>query len=124
MEQVIIVHSFLKKWIKKYTNNCEIPLSEKKLLEDKETGMEVSIAHYPAGYKTVLHRHSIGHGMYVLDGKLWTNKGILEKYDFIWFPAGTEMEHGAAEDDDCTVLFITNGKFDIEYIEDSNESQS
>ena len=116
MEQVKIIRSLIKDWVEKYTKDSDIAMLEKKLLEDDQTGMEVSIARYPAGYRTVSHKHSIGHGMYVLNGKLWTSEGILEKSDFIWFPAGVKMEHGATDDEDCTVLFVTNGAFDIEYL--------
>jgi hypothetical protein len=34
---------------------------------------------------------------------------------FVWFPEGMEMEHGATQDNDVTMLFITNKPFDIIY---------
>jgi len=34
---------------------------------------------------------------------------------FVWFPEGTVMEHGASDEGDVTVLFITNKPFEIHY---------
>jgi hypothetical protein len=36
---------------------------------------------------------------------------------FVWFPEGEVMEHGASAEGDVTVLFITNKKFRIDYVE-------
>lgn len=84
--------------------------------EDPETGMSVRLNFYPRGFTTKWHRHPIGHGMYVLDGILTTTFGDFGPGSFVWFPAGLVTEHGATRFSDVTVLFITNGKFDIEYV--------
>jgi hypothetical protein len=34
---------------------------------------------------------------------------------FVWFPEGSEMEHGATQDNDVTFLFIANKPVDIHY---------
>lgn len=34
---------------------------------------------------------------------------------FVWFPEGMTMYHGATEDSDCLMLFITNKPFNIRY---------
>ena len=36
---------------------------------------------------------------------------------FVWFPEGMRMEHGASAHTDVVVLFITNKKFDIRFVE-------
>ena len=117
MTEAIIRRAKDRVWTEKYTRNCPVPLQEEILTKDEQSGLEISVAYYPAGYHTILHRHTIAHGMYVLNGRLQTNEGLLEPGDFIWFPEGTAMEHGAPQDSDCTVLFVTNGPFDIEYLE-------
>ncbi len=112
-----------RSWTEKFTRNCPLPLQEEILIKDGRSGLEISTAYYPAGYNTVLHRHTIAHGMYVLSGRLQTSEGILEPGDFIWYPEGAAMEHGAPPDSDCTVLFITNGPFDIEYLQQEKDHE-
>ncbi|MDT7709919.1 MAG: hypothetical protein QOG20_5526, partial [Pseudonocardiales bacterium] len=36
--------------------------------------------------------------------------------EFVWFPEGKKMEHGATADNDVTVLFITNKPLDIHFL--------
>ena len=45
------------------------------------------------------------------------NLGIVKKGEFVWFPVGVEMDHGATATEDCTFLFITNAPFDIERLD-------
>ena len=123
MKRPVVIRPDDLDWKKHFTQDCDVPLFEKILLQDPDSGMEVNLAHYPAGYTTVLHRHTCSHGMYVLQGRLQTSEGMVEQGEFIWFPAGTEMEHGAPEEQDCTVLFITNGSFDIEYLPDTGSDE-
>ena len=54
--------------------------------------------------------------MYVLEGTLVTNAGQFGPGNFVWFPEGAVMEHGASAEGDATVLFITNKPFDIHYV--------
>ena len=53
--------------------------------------------------------------MFVLEGTLVTHDGSFGAGMFIWFPEGMKMEHGATQQEDVTVLFITNKKFEIHY---------
>jgi quercetin dioxygenase-like cupin family protein len=62
------------------------------------------------------HHHPCGHGIYVLDGTLNTHMGTYGPGNFVWFPEGGIMEHGATADADCTFLFITNKTFDIHHV--------
>lgn len=88
----------------------------KNLFSDPETGMMVRIVKYPAGVINPSHTHHCGHGMYVLEGTLVTNKGTYGPGNFVWFPEGEVMEHGAKADGDVTAVFITNKPFDIHYV--------
>jgi quercetin dioxygenase-like cupin family protein len=88
----------------------------KRLLQDPDTGMEISLARYPAGFTTTWHTHPCAHGMYVLQGTLVTHAGTYGPGGFVWFPEGMLMEHGATANGEVVVLFITNKKFEINYI--------
>src|SRR3569833_1222628 len=84
----------------------------KLLVADSETGMSVSKVRYQAGFTNISHWHKCAHGMYVLDGVLVTSAGSFGPGNFVWFPEGTTMSHGALSDNDVTFLFITNKPFD------------
>jgi quercetin dioxygenase-like cupin family protein len=86
------------------------------LLDDPETGMMVVKMVYRAGFTNPWHHHPCGHGIYVLDGVLNTHQGTYGPGNFVWFPEGGIMEHGATADADCTFLFITNKPFDIHHV--------
>lgn len=82
------------------------------LYESPKTGMEIKLQHLEPGLMTTWHTHTCGHGMYVLAGKLHTSHGTFGPGDFVWFEAGTRMEHGTV-DEPADLLFITDGPFDI-----------
>jgi quercetin dioxygenase-like cupin family protein len=90
--------------------------SLKRLVRDSDTGMEISMVRYPAGFVLPLHTHPCAHGMYVLTGVLVTNEGRFAPGSFVWFPEGLRMEHGATAEQDVTVLFVTNKPFGIQYV--------
>lgn len=55
----------------------------------------------------------------------WNPPGTFGPGNFVWFPEGMLMEHGANEDGDLTTLFITNKPFDISYaFEDEQDSST
>lgn len=89
----------------------------KELFSDPDTGMLVRLVRYPAGVINPRHTHPCGHGMYVLEGTLVTHQGTFGPGNFVWFPEGQVMEHGATADGDVTVVFITNKPFQIDYQE-------
>jgi quercetin dioxygenase-like cupin family protein len=95
---------------------AEIP--SKELFSDPDTGMQVFMLRYAAGFTNVWHTHPHAHGMYVLDGVLNTHQGEYGPGSFVWFPEGGWMEHGATADNDVTFLFITNKPFAICYESD------
>src|SRR4051812_47742315 len=83
------------------------------LVADSGTGMSVSKVRYQAGFTNTSHWHNCAHGMYVLDGVLVTSAGSFGPGNFVCFPEGTTMSHGAQSDSEMTFLFITNKPFDI-----------
>lgn len=92
----------------------------KYLLDDDDTGMTVRMILYPKGFLTRWHTHPCGHGIYVLKGELYTDKGVYGPGCFVWFPEGVAAEHGATDRSDVEVLFITNKAFDLFYLDDSD----
>jgi anti-sigma factor ChrR (cupin superfamily) len=93
--------------------DCELPV--KQLLDDPDTGMSVHMMKYTAGFTNPWHTHTCAHGMYVLDGILSTHKGSFGPGEFVWFPEGERMFHGATDTNDVTFLFVTNKPFDIHF---------
>ena len=91
-------------------------LYRRSLVTDPDTGMEIKIVRYPAGFTNPLHTHHCAHGMYVLEGTLKTHEGSYGPGSFLWFPEGMTMEHGATAEQDVVILFITNKPFDIQYL--------
>lgn len=94
-------------------------LPSKQLFADPDTGMQVMLLRYAAGFTNHWHTHPHAHGMYVLDGVLKTHQGEYGPGNFVWFPEGGWMEHGATQDNDVTFLFITNKPFAICYEQDA-----
>ena len=88
----------------------------KELVQDEETGMIVNLVKYPAGFINPKHDHPCAHGMYVLKGILHTSRGDFKPGAFLWFPEGEVMWHGATDEEDVEIVFITNKKFVINYL--------
>ncbi|MFO0968839.1 MAG: cupin domain-containing protein [Gemmataceae bacterium] len=102
-------------WTESFNEKIGRALFRKELFSDPETGMMVRLVRYPAGVINPDHTHPCGHGMYVLEGQLVTHKGTFGPGSFVWFPEGEVMRHGASAAGDCTVVFITNKPFRIDY---------
>ena len=102
-------------WEERFVPQLGKALFAKAFLEDPDTGVTVRMVKYPAGFMNEWHTHPCAHGMFVLSGMLVTHKGSFAPGNFIWFPQGMRMEHGATQTEDVTVLFITNKKFEIWY---------
>lgn len=90
---------------------------------DAETGMAIWKVRYPAGHMAVSHWHGCAHGIYVLDGILRTHDGDHGPGSFVWFPEGLVQSHGATQENDVTILFITNKEFDIHFTHLEGEPQ-
>src|SRR5258708_32420585 len=70
--------------------------------------MMINYCNYPPGFITPWHYHDCAHGIYVLDGTLYTNEGSYGPGAFVWFPEGRVAEHGAITETGVTNMFITN----------------
>ena len=114
-ENLVAIDAQALAWEERFNEKVGRPLYRKNLFEDPETGMEVRLVRYPAGFMNPLHTHPCAHGMYVLEGTLVTHQGRFTPGHFVWFPEGSVMEHGATAEEDVTVLFITNKRFEIHY---------
>lgn len=108
-------------WGELYIDQLQVGIPVKAFVSDPDTGMSVQKIRYAAGFTNVWHRHNCAHGIYVLDGILKTHAGSYGPGSFLWFPEGMWMEHGATDDNDVTVLFITNKPFDIRYAFEDEE---
>lgn len=104
-------------WEVRHIDELDADLAVKPLVSDPDTGMSVMKLKYFAGFTNTWHTHHCAHGMYVLDGVLKTSAGSFGPGEFVWFPEGQVMEHGATQDNDVTVLFITNKPLDIHYVD-------
>ncbi len=104
-------------WEERFNEKLGRSLFRKTLFDDPETGAEIRLVRYPAGVVNPRHTHPCGHGMYVLSGRLATHKGTFGPGTFVWFPEGEAMEHGATPEGDVTVLFVTNKRFRIDYVD-------
>ena len=115
MSELQVFDSNAMPWDERFIPEIGKALFAKRFLEDPETGVTVRLVRYPAGFTNTWHTHPCAHGMYVLDGTLVTHQGLFAPGNFVWFPEGMLMQHGATQTEDVTVLFITNKKFEIWY---------
>lgn len=115
-KQATAVDSNAMEWNERPSARLGLSCFKKLLVVDDDTGMQVNITKYPAGYVTPRHDHPCAHGMFVLEGTLHTSDGDYGPGSFVWFPEGSVAEHGAV-DADVTVLFITNKEFAIRYMD-------
>ena len=113
--QPLAIDTNLVPWEERRNDHVPGPLFRKELFSDPETGMLVRLVKYPAGTINPAHVHPCGHAMYVLEGTLVTHRGEFGPGNFVWFPEGEEMTHGASAAGDVTVVFITNKPFEIHY---------
>ena len=104
-------------WSEQVSKSTGQIIHKKHLLEtDEDTGMSIEITTYPKGYMNNWHRHPCAHAVFVLKGKFRTEDGhIYNPGEFIYFPEGDLMRHGATDDEDCTIYFVTNKKFEMLY---------
>jgi len=57
---------------------------DKPMRVDEPLGL--CVTRYPKGYYKTWHRHTMGHGIFVLEGKLRTEDGIYGPGSFVWYP--------------------------------------
>lgn len=87
------------------------------LYQDPDSGAEHYLIRYPAGLKTLLHRHSAAHTIVVLEGRLEVNDQVIGPGAYCHFPPGEVMRHAPAEDGSCLFVIMFSGPVDVEPIE-------
>jgi quercetin dioxygenase-like cupin family protein len=113
--ELTVVDTNAAEWVGFPIPELGVELELLPLIADPDTGMQVFKTVYRAGFTNVWHTHPCAHGFYVLGGTLRTHRGEFGPGNFVWFPEGGIMQHGATEDADCIFLFITNKPFGIHY---------
>lgn len=83
---------------------------------DEHTGEVEMLVRYPAGQINPLHTHPVGHGMYVLQGRLVTNRGTFGPGSYVWCPPDEPVSHGAGPDEEVVVLFTTHFGMTTRYL--------
>jgi len=116
-KKMIVVDSSRMPWEHIFNEKAGLTMLRKYLVQDPDTGMNISLRRFPAGYMTTWHYHHCAHGMYVIEGTLKTHDGCFGPGTMVWFPEGCLMEHGATAETDLTCMFITNKTFDIHFVE-------
>jgi quercetin dioxygenase-like cupin family protein len=115
--QFVAVDAGAMPWEERPNERIGRSLYRKELFADPETGVMIRLVRYPAGVLNPSHTHPCGHGMYVLEGRLVTHRGVYGPGTFVWFPEGEVMAHGASAEGDVVVLFVTNKAFRMDYVE-------
>jgi quercetin dioxygenase-like cupin family protein len=115
-QEILKIDVDAMEWEEEYNQAAGKSLYKKALIFNPDTGMSVTITKYPAGFINPKHHHHCAHGMYVLKGILHTSEGDYKPGSFLWFPEGSVMWHGATENEEVQIVFITNKKFDIHYL--------
>ena len=105
-------------WDASYNPKLGVSLGRLMLREDPKNGSEIRMIRYPKGVLNPAHTHPCGHGIFVLEGTLQTHGGTYGPGSWVWFPQGEVMEHGATIDADVVGIFITDGPFEIHYVDD------
>ena len=116
-KEMIVFDTNAMPWEERFKEEIGLSLYRKLLMVDTDTGMEIRMVRYPAGFVNTWHTHPCAHAMFVLEGTLVTHAGRFGPGSFVWFPEGMLMEHGATVERDVIVLFITNKPFEIHYVD-------
>ena len=114
-DEVIKIDANAMPWEEEFNKAAGKSLFFKLLIKDPDTGMQISVTKYPAGFINPRHDHPCAHGMYVLEGILHTSEGDFGPGSFLWFPEGKIMWHGGTAEKEVQILFITNKAFAINY---------
>ena len=77
------VDTSAKSWDELFNEAAGKTLFGKDIFADPDTGMEVRMVRYPAGFINPLHIHHCAHGMYVLEGTLVTREGSFGEGHFV-----------------------------------------
>ena len=120
MELKQIVHQLDRmQWIPMHDDATPGDFFDKPLPVDEKLGL--CVTRYPKGYYKTWHRHEMGHGIFVLEGKLRTEDGVYGPGSFVWFPKGMVTRHGATDEEDCLFLFVSATQGAIEFMDGPEE---
>ena len=97
-------------WEVRHNEKLGRAIFRKDLYTDPETGAEIRLVRYPAGLVNPPPTHPGGPRLGVLARARVSHKGPFG-------PEGEVMEHGAGPEGDVTVLFVTNKRFRIDYVD-------
>ncbi len=122
-QEMIAIDTTTMPWEERYSAPLGKTNFRKLLVQDPDTGMEVRLIRYPAGFVATWHTHPCAHGIYVLEGTLMTHAGTYGPGSCVGVPVGMLMEHGATPQEDAVVMFITNKKFEIHFVEKAGNPQ-
>ena len=89
------------------------PIGLRLLYRDPDSGAEHYLIRYPAGLRAQLHRHTAGHTIVVLEGRLEVNTQVIGPGAYCHFPPGDTMRHAPAEGESCLFVTIFYGPFDV-----------
>jgi quercetin dioxygenase-like cupin family protein len=92
------------------------------LYEDPASGIEHMLIRYPAGMTTRPHRHSAGHAIVVLEGRMRVNDAVIGPGGYCHFPAGEVMVHEPADGGPCLFVVLFDGRVDVEPV-DGHEAE-
>ena len=104
-------------WEDSYNPRLGVSLGRLMLRKDPANSAEIRMIRYPRGVLNPAHTHPCGHGIFVLEGTLRTHHGDFSPGTWVWFPQGEVMEHGATDEADVVGIFITDGPFEIHYVD-------
>lgn len=88
------------------------------LYEDPVSGAEHYLIRYPAGLRARLHRHTAGHTIVVLEGRLAVNDQVVGPAAYCHFPPGESMFHAPVGGEACLFVIIFDGPLDVEPLSD------
>ena len=115
-KKVTVIESYKMDWEERSNGGTNKANYLKKLFTDPETNIHYHLRKYPKGFHVPTHHHSTSHGVYVLEGRFWSDGNVYEKGAFLWYPQGIIAEHGATDDEDVTVLFIADKDMETYYL--------
>ena len=93
------------------------PIGLRTLWEDVRTGVEHDLVRYPAGMRAKWHRHTAGHSILLLEGRMHINDRVIEPGTYVYLPPGIPMWHAPAGDEPCLFLIMFDGPFDVEVVD-------
>jgi quercetin dioxygenase-like cupin family protein len=97
------------------------PIGMRLLYEDPGSGAEHYLVRYPAGMTAQWHRHSAGHTIVVIEGRLHVNDEIIGPRSYCHYGPNVPMWHAPAADEACLFLIMFDGPSDVAAIPRDHE---